>query len=240
MSSQYKNSAMTVLPTRTDSKTEYDIGYKKPPADTRFQKGVSGNPSGRPKGAKNKLPHMNEERLKSIILEEAYRNIPVQDRGKNVSIPIAQAVVRSLAVNAAKGNSRAQRLFTEMLSGTETSWKRENDALLETAINFKVEWEREFDRCDRLGIPRPEVLPHPDHVVIDVRAGTVKFAGPMTKEEKAELETWIRRKAEFEEELEFLKEQLPLAKSKSGRDFYVKEIARIEKILNVITSLIPS
>jgi len=30
------------------------VGYKKPPADKRFQKGQSGNPRGRPKGSKNK------------------------------------------------------------------------------------------------------------------------------------------------------------------------------------------
>jgi hypothetical protein len=29
---------------------------------------------------------------------------------------MAQAIVRSLAVNAAKGNQRAQRLFTQLLS----------------------------------------------------------------------------------------------------------------------------
>lgn len=49
----------------------YEVGYGKPPEDTRFRKGQSGNPRGRPKGAKNKLPALNEERMKTIILEEA-------------------------------------------------------------------------------------------------------------------------------------------------------------------------
>ena len=50
---------------------KYDVGYGKPPVTTRFKKGKSGNPRGRRKGAKNKLPTLNEERLKSIVIGEA-------------------------------------------------------------------------------------------------------------------------------------------------------------------------
>src|SRR5580704_12538166 len=49
------------------------VGYCKPPTTTRFQKGKSGNPRGRPKEAKGRLPAINEERMKSILIEEAYR-----------------------------------------------------------------------------------------------------------------------------------------------------------------------
>ena len=32
----------------------HDVGYGRPPAATRFVKGQSGNPAGRPRGSKNK------------------------------------------------------------------------------------------------------------------------------------------------------------------------------------------
>ena len=34
-----------------ESSSEYDVGFGKPPKQTRFQKGISGNPKGRPPGA---------------------------------------------------------------------------------------------------------------------------------------------------------------------------------------------
>ena len=34
-----------------------EIGYRKPPASTRFRKGKSGNPRGRPRGRRNKAPY---------------------------------------------------------------------------------------------------------------------------------------------------------------------------------------
>ena len=129
-------------------------------------------------------PRLNEERLKSIILDEAYRTISINDANGPVTIPMAQAVVRSLAVNAAKGNQRAQRLFTQLLSSVERDNKQLHDEWLETAINYKAEWERELDRRNRLGIEAPEPVPHPDHIVIDMNTGSVRITGPMTKEEK--------------------------------------------------------
>src|SRR5437868_239041 len=97
----------------------YDVGYGKPPASTRFKPGQSGNPKGRPRGAKNRRPALHEERLKGIILQEAYRTIKVRDGEKNVAVPIATAVVRAVAVNAAKGNNRAATLFTQMINVVE-------------------------------------------------------------------------------------------------------------------------
>jgi hypothetical protein len=35
-----------------DQPRDYAVGYGKPPVETRFQKGQSGNPEGRPRGTK--------------------------------------------------------------------------------------------------------------------------------------------------------------------------------------------
>ena len=91
---------------------------------------------------------LNEERLKGIV-DEAYRDITVRDWDRNVTIPMAQAVVRYLAVNAARGLHRSQRLFAEMLATTERQNKELEDEWFSTALDYKIEWERELDRRKR-------------------------------------------------------------------------------------------
>ena len=124
----------------------YEVGYCKPPTTTRFQKGKSGNPRGRPKEAKDKLPAINEERMKSILIEEAYRAIKVRDGSREVTIPMIRAVVRSMALAAVKGQARSQRIFTALLQATEKEQKAEHDLTLETAIEYKTQWEDKLER----------------------------------------------------------------------------------------------
>ena len=98
---------------------------------------------------------------------------------------MAQAVFRSLAVNAARGQLRAAQAFIAVLSGAERANKVWHDEYLEAAIAYKVQWESELERRRQSGETGPEPLPHPDDVVIDMRTGAVAFSGPMSKEDKA-------------------------------------------------------
>ena len=81
-----------------DRRSDYEVGYKKPPERTRFKKGESGNRNGRPKGTKN---------LKTDLLEELGERMEILENGKTRRISKQRALIKSLLARALKGNDRA-------------------------------------------------------------------------------------------------------------------------------------
>jgi hypothetical protein len=88
------------------------VGYGKPPARTRFRKGISGNPGGRPRGP-------TAGRANTLALKEVYRPVTVREGDKTLTLPAIQAVLRSMVAVAAKGNGPVQRFLIEAVQAIE-------------------------------------------------------------------------------------------------------------------------
>ena len=85
---------------------DYEVGYGKPPARTRFKKGQSGNPRGRPKGTKN---------LKTDLLEELQEHIPVREGNREYRLSKQRALLKSLTAKAIKGDARAANVVLNLV-----------------------------------------------------------------------------------------------------------------------------
>jgi uncharacterized protein DUF5681 len=79
-------------------RSEYEVGYRKPPRRSQFKPGQSGNPRGRPKGRKN------EDTLLDEIL---HRKLPMRDRGRVREVPVIEAILLKFTEAALRGDPKA-------------------------------------------------------------------------------------------------------------------------------------
>jgi hypothetical protein len=205
---------------KSDPKGEYEVGYGKPPAAHRFKKGQSGNPKGRTKGSKNHVPpgqglEFGTQPANRMLLEEAYRTISVREGEKTTALPVIKAVFRSLGVSAMKGNRLAQSTMAELVRSIEEEDRRLRVDHYATAVDYKYGWEQEIEHARKHGLPEPTPLPHPGDVIIDTRTAEVRFAGPMTPEEKL---SWDRMLAFRDEQQEFVSIAARLSRQTSEDD----------------------
>jgi Family of unknown function (DUF5681) len=82
-------------------KAGYEVGYGKPPTDTQFKAGRSGNPKGRPKGSRSAI---------TILRKALEEKVVVQENGRRRTRSKAEVMCAQLANKAAGGDLSALRL----------------------------------------------------------------------------------------------------------------------------------
>jgi hypothetical protein len=87
-------------------KRDYKVGFKKPPQGSRFRKGESGNPGGRPKGTRN---------FKTDLSEELGRTVVIREGGKERRVSKQAAFIARQVAGALGGEPRASALVSEWI-----------------------------------------------------------------------------------------------------------------------------
>ncbi len=113
---------------------DYEVGYGKPPEHTRFKRGRSGNPKGRPKGSKN---------FKTLIDRELDAKVVIREAGKRQQLSKREVVAKQLVKKALEGQDRAIAAIIKLDEALEAVMKA-HEAAGEAAAT-----EESLDEDDR-------------------------------------------------------------------------------------------
>ena len=108
---------------------DYVVGYGKPPVHTRFQKGRSGNPKGRPRGKKNMST------LLSAALDAA---IIVVENGRRKKISKREAIITQLVNKSASADLKATQIVLAMLQDVEARADDSSDSAAFTEADQEI------------------------------------------------------------------------------------------------------
>lgn len=112
------------------------VGYRNPPKKTRFKKGQSGNPGGRPKGSKPFL---------TIFGDAMKRQVHMKKGGKTKTVTTKEALIETLVAKALSGDIKALFRLID-LAGDHEAWvamKEQSGTLSDADIEI-LESEAEF------------------------------------------------------------------------------------------------
>jgi Family of unknown function (DUF5681) len=81
------------------------VGNKVPPRSTRFKKGQSGNPKGRPKGSAN---------ISTVFFKTLREKVVINENGRRKTVTKYEAALKQLSNKAASGDLRAISLLAAL------------------------------------------------------------------------------------------------------------------------------
>jgi hypothetical protein len=97
--------------TEDEDSTQEIVGYRNPPLTSRFRKGQSGNPKGRPRGRRSELPY------EAVLGQE----VIIRENGRERRVTAAEAFLLQLIKLGLDGDSAAARVAIAALGDRDTN-----------------------------------------------------------------------------------------------------------------------
>lgn len=162
---------------------------ERPLKSTRFKKGQSGNPAGRPK--RPDLGYGNSRSANVLAFREGERLIGVREGGEVGQIAGIEAVLRKQYASALGGNAYAQKHIVERYDWAEREQRQQRMDRIEIWESYVATQRQAIADAKAKGEALPTELPHPDDVVIDYEKG-VTIIGPLNEKELAQFQETMR------------------------------------------------
>lgn len=83
----------------------YKVGKGRPPRETQFKPGQSGNPKGRPRGSKS---------LKAHLFDALEQKVLILENGRQRYITAREFLARAIVSRAVKGDNKASALIIDI------------------------------------------------------------------------------------------------------------------------------
>jgi hypothetical protein len=161
---------------------DYPVGYGRPPAEHQFKPGQSGNRNGRPRKSTANTDRGSHWGTSTLAAGRVlYEEVTVTQNGKTKKIPMIEAVHRRRAADALKGGNRL--LQREVIAEANVHEQKMLEAEVQhyrDMCDRKADGERLIAQARSRNLPEPELLPHPDDIVLDHDEMTAWVDGPET------------------------------------------------------------
>lgn len=111
-----------------ESASGQPVGYGNPPKSTRFKKGVSENPKGRPKGSLNVATVFTKTLLEKVVINE---------HGQRKTVTKLEAALKQMVNKAASGDLRAFHQLVDLARDAEAK---------QSAVGMQEQGTSDFDQ----------------------------------------------------------------------------------------------
>jgi hypothetical protein len=144
----------------------YQVGYGKPPTHTRFQKGRSGNPAGRPIAPRS---------IRKLILQLLDEEVSVTENGQKRVLSRLEVILIRIVNKATMGDQKFLALLLEYTSDMDVKLRRRRRLPANSVEKIRKSFLIGLGILDSAKNP-PRQTPRESIALHQIAAGTMRFA----------------------------------------------------------------